>query len=74
MPLLTSARNSRLAGRCGFCRSVRLLVVCAASGLAAAWLARKAGLNGNPLMLATFAGAILPLMIAARRRRIGRDA
>jgi len=48
--------------------------VCAASGLAAAWLARKAGLNGNPLMLATFAGAILPLMIAARRRRIGRDA
>ncbi len=62
-----------MAAGCGFCRSVRLLILCAITGLAAAWLARRAGLNGNPLMLATFSGAILPLMIAARRRRIGRD-
>lgn len=58
-----------MAQPCGGCRWLRLGLGCALGGGLAGGLAYSIGLNNQATMLATFAGAYLPLLLYWRRKQ-----
>ena len=56
---------------CRICRNVRIVLLSVALGGGGGFLALRYGAGTELSMLATFMGAIAPLMWAARRRRQG---
>lgn len=54
---------------CGLCRVLRTVLAAALLGLGAGWGAHWLGAGGEVSMLATFVGAILPVLWYQRRTR-----
>lgn len=57
--------------RCRVCRSVRIVLLSVLLGAGSGFLVLRYGASTELSMLATFLGAIAPLMWVARRSRLG---
>jgi hypothetical protein len=55
---------------CGFCRLLRTVLAAALLGVAGGFGAHALGAGSEASMLATFVGAILPLLWYQRRSRV----
>jgi len=53
---------------CGFCNSVRIVVICAICGSLTGFVANHFSIGVNLEMMATFFGAAIPLLVHNKRK------
>lgn len=69
MPFIGSQCGGPMARKCTFCRNLVTVLICGLLGAGSGFLAVLLGGSSETSMLATFLGAILPLMWRVRRDR-----